>query len=208
MALLQAGRVDEAVAHFKQVSETQFDDAEAYAMAHNNLGNILLQKGQADEAIAHFQKVLEIADFAETHNNLGVVLAQRGRAREAIAHYEKSLEIQPDNSRTLSNLAWVLAACPEASIRNGAKAIELAQRANQMSGGQDPLILRTLAAAYAEGGRFAEAIAAARQALELAAAQNNTALENALRGQIGLYQRDYPFRDSNLTDVPAYPKQP
>ena len=174
-------------------------------MAHNNLGNVLLQQGKVDEAIAHFQKVLEIADFAEPHNNLGVVLSQRGRAREALAHYQRSLELQPDDARILSNLAWLLATCSDSSVRNGARAVELAQRANQLSGGQNPMTLRALAAAEAESGRFAEAIAAARQALSLATAQNNTALVNELGLQIGLYQAGSPFHDSRVTAAPARP---
>ena len=91
--------------------------------------------------------------------------------REALAHYQKSLETQPNNPQILANLAWLLATCREASVRNGAGAVELAQRANQLSGGQDAMILRTLAAAYAEAGRFAEAITTAQRALELATAQ-------------------------------------
>jgi Flp pilus assembly protein TadD len=73
--------------------------------------------------------------------------------------------------------------------------MKLTQQANQLSGGQDPMILRALAAAYAENGRFAEAVATARQALQLAAGQNNAALANTLQAQLGFYQAGTPFRD-------------
>jgi tetratricopeptide (TPR) repeat protein len=205
LGLLQRGRVDEAIVHFRKTLELQPDDT----TAHNNLGIALLQRGRVNEAIAQFQKALELQpDFAQVHNNLANALLQKGHVREALAHYQRSLEIQPDDARTLSSLARVLATCPEAAIRNGAKAVELAQRANQLSGSEDPMVLRALAAAYAESGRFAEAIMFGRQALPLATAQNDTQLVTALRKEIELYQAGSPFRDSILTDTPDHPGQP
>jgi Flp pilus assembly protein TadD len=150
-----------------------------------------------DEAAVHFQKAVEIQpDFAEAHINLGSALLQKGQVREALAHCRAALKIQPDNPDTLSNLAWVLATWPDASVRNGTEAIELAQRANQLSGSKDSMTLRALAAAYAEGGRFAESVTAARRALQLADAQSNAALADALRSEIKLYQTGSPFRDT------------
>ena len=118
------------------------------------------------------------------------------------------MRIQPGFAGPYNNLAWVLATCPEASFRNGPQAIALAQAANRLSGGNNPVMLKTLAAAYAEAGRFAEALAVARQAVELAAAQNNTALANALQVQIGFYQADSPFRDTSQTVTPGSPSKP
>jgi len=118
------------------------------AVAHNNLGNILLEKGSVDEAIAHYQKVLEIKpDSAEAYYNLGNVLFKKGSVNEAIVLYQKALQIKPDFAGAQNSLAWVLAVCPQASLRNGNKAVELAQRANQLTGGESPTFLTTLAAA-------------------------------------------------------------
>ena len=80
-------------------------------------------------------------------------------------------------------LAWVLATCPEASVRNGAEAVELARRAVKLSDGREPAILGTLAAAYAEAGRFPEAVQTARKALELATQQNKQAAGRIAQGQ-------------------------
>ena len=191
--LLQIGRLDEAVGHFQKVVEIHPENAEA----HNNLGWVLLQGGRVDEAIAHFQTALKIQPgFSVTHSNLALALLRKGRAREAVAQYQSFLEHQPDNARILSDLAWVLATWPETSIRNGEQAIDLAQRANQLSGGQDPVILRTLAAAYAEGGQFAEAVTTAQRAMQLADAQSDATLGDALRAQVKLYQAGSPFRDA------------
>jgi Flp pilus assembly protein TadD len=189
--------VDEAIAHFQKALEIQPDFAEA----HYNLGNALFQKGMKDQAAIHYWRAVEIQpDFAPAHNNLGTVLLEQGRVDEAIAHFQKALDSQPDFVDALNNLAWVLATSPQASVRNGAKALQLAQEAVRVSEGGDPAILETLAAANAETGRCADAVAIARRALQLATAQNNTALVNALQEQLRFYQAGTPFRDTRQTN--------
>jgi tetratricopeptide (TPR) repeat protein len=135
-------------------------------------------------------------DFPKADNNLGVVLAGKGLAEEAAAHWRMAIKEDPQYVKAYDNLAWMLATHPTASVRNGAEAVGLALRANQLSGGGNPALLRTLAAAYAESGRFTEAAETARRAMPLAAAQTNTVLMDALRGQIKLYEAGLPFRDT------------
>jgi tetratricopeptide (TPR) repeat protein len=189
-ALLQKGSVDEAIAHYQKALQIKPDSMES----HNNLGNALRKKGRVDEAIVHYQKALQInPDYAEAHNNLGNAFRQMGRMDEAIVHYQKALQIKPDNAEVQNNLARVLATCPQASLRNGNKAVELAQRANQLTGDGNPVVLGTLAAAYAEAGRFPEAVKTAQRALQLAETQSNTALADAIRSQLKLYQAGIPF---------------
>jgi tetratricopeptide (TPR) repeat protein len=195
-ALLKKGSVDEAIAHYQKALQIKPD----YAEACYNLGNALFQKGKVDEAIAHFQKALQIKpDYAKAHNNLGNALLQKGSMDEAIAHFQRALQITPDSAEARNNLAWVLATCPQASLRNGNKAVELAQRANQLAGDGNPAVLGTLAAAYAEAGRFPEAVATAQRALQLAGTQSNTALADALRSQMKLYQAGSPFHYTEQT---------
>jgi Flp pilus assembly protein TadD len=152
-----------------------------------------------DEAIAHFQRALSLQpNLAEAHNNLANALLQKGRPTEAVAHYQAAVAALPGNPYLINNLAWVLATYPEVSVRNGDRAVELALQAERLSGGKDPSILGTLAAAYAEARRFTEAVATAQKALELATAQANTAQVETLRARISLYQADSPCRDSDL----------
>ena len=191
--LLRKGQVDEAIAHLQETLELRPNHAED----HNNLAGVLWQKGQVQEAITHYQMALGIRpDYALAHHNLGKLLQQQGQVQEAIAHYQKALEIQPDFAPARNSLAWVLATSPEASVRNGVRAIELAEEAQRLSGGSNPMFTATLAAAYAEGRRFPEAKATAERALQLATAQKRTALANRLRAQIALYQAGSPYRDS------------
>ena len=189
-ALLQKGSVDEAIVHYQKALGIKPD----YAEAHNNLGSALNSQGRFNEAMVHFQKALGIKPgYAEAHYNLGNALLRKGSMDEAIAHYQKALEIKPDYAEAQNNLARVLATSSQASLRNGNKAVILAQQANQLTGGENPVILSTLATAYAEAGRFPEAVETAQRALRLAETQSNTTLADAIRSQLKLYQAGIPF---------------
>jgi tetratricopeptide (TPR) repeat protein len=195
VALRRKGCADEAAACFQKVLLKDPKNV----MAHTELGRALLQKGLVDEAIAHFRQAVRIdPTLAAVHVNLARVYLQQGKAREATAHFEAALEAQPAPADLYNDLAWVLATCPEPSIRNGTRAVELAKQAEQLSGGTSPSILATLAAAYAEAGRFPEAVDTARRALELATAQTNAAQRSAFQARLGLYQSGLPFRDPAL----------
>ena len=147
-----------------------------------------------DAAMLHYQKALELKpDNAEVHNDLANALSKNGQFAEAIQHWEKALEIRPQYPPAQNNLAWALATCPDASLRNGTKAIQLAQQASGSSGGKNLLMLRTLAAAYAEAGQFTNALTTAGQALQLAATESNFPMINSLQAQLKLYEAGLPF---------------
>ncbi len=168
--LMAQGRLAEAGDHYRKALQVAPNDADT----HYGLGNVLMGLGQLDEAMTHYRKALEIKpDSAMVHNALGVISAAGGRFDEALAHYQQARKIQPDDIYAHYHLAWLRATCPKASLRNGAEAIEYAERANQLCGGGQPNVLDALAAAYAEAGRFPEALTAARKALDLAVQQNN-----------------------------------
>ncbi len=188
--LLETRRVDEAATHFQSALQIKPD----YVEAHYNLGVTLDQKGRVDEAITHFQKALEIEpDNSKAHLNLGNALQQKGRADEAIAHYQKALQIKPADPAIQNNLAWCLATCPQASLRNGDKAVQLARQANELAGGKNPVILGTLAAAFAETGRFGDAVQSAQKAIELARAAGRQDLAGKLNGELRRYEAGLPL---------------
>jgi tetratricopeptide (TPR) repeat protein len=190
-ALDQRGQVDGAMAHLERSLKLNPDQAEA----HNNLANVLWHKGRLRDAAAEYEKALALhPDYAAAHFNLGEVLRETGETREAIAHYRRALEIRSDFAAALDSLAWVLATSPDASMRDGVQAVALAARAEQISGGRNPGFVATLAAAYAEVGRFPEAVATAERALRLATAQGKAVLAARLRTQVALYQAGAPYR--------------
>jgi Flp pilus assembly protein TadD len=164
------------------------------ADAQYNLASALLRKGRIDEAIAHYQKVLELVpENADAHVNLGSAFLSKGRVEDAIAEYRDALRLAPENVAAKSNLAWLLATSADPSLRNGRESVLLAEQASRSSGGRGPLILRVLAAAYAEAGRFAEARETAHQALQAADGQGNLALSDFLRKEIALYELGQPY---------------
>jgi tetratricopeptide (TPR) repeat protein len=199
-ALLQKGQLDEAIAHYDTALEMKHDYGELlstdYSQVHCSLAYALLLKGQVDEATAHYQKALEIKpNDADSQNSLGIIFYQKGQLDQAIAHYQKALEIDPQNVHAGVNLAWALATTPQTPILN-AVAVNLARKANQTTGGANPIILQVLAAAYAQTGDFAGAMETAKRSLELATSQNNTTLANALRTEMEGYQKGLPFREA------------
>jgi len=191
IALDQNGQIDEAIAHYQEAVQEQPNYPEAYYL----LGNDLLQKARVDDAIAAYEQALKSRPtYPEVENNIGLALLQKGRPSEAIAHWQNALAGQSDSVDSLNNLAWVLATFPESWIRNRKQALALAERANQLSGDNNPAILRTLAAAYAENGRFTEARVTAERGLQLANAQENLALANIFKGDLARYRINAPVR--------------
>ena len=102
--------------------------------------------------------------------------------------------MQPRSVPALNNLAWILATYSDPAFRDGTKALELAQEANEFSGGSDPVILRTLAAALANAGQFSKAVEVGQLALSLTDRQSP--LANALQQEIAGYQAGLPYREN------------
>jgi len=202
IALDRNGQIDEAIAHYQQAVREDPHYAEAYYL----LGNDFLEKARTDDAIAAYEQALKSRPaYPEVQNNIGFALLQKGRPSEAIAHWQNALAIQSDSVDSLNNLAWILATFPDAWIRNGSQALTLAERANQLSGNKNPAVLRTLAAACAENGRFTEARVIAERGFQLANAQEKPALANILEGDIALYRINAPVRTGRQPDNSSFP---
>jgi len=190
-ALARKGQSDKAMVHYEEAIKLEPN----YADAYYNRGNVLFAKGRIDEAIADWEKTLQIQpNDADAHTCLGNALLRQGSLKEAIAHYEKALALAPKDPHSRINIAWVLATSSDASIRDGARAVEFAREAVELSNSGDPKFLRTLAAAYAETGQFSQAIAAARQGLTIATSEGDFRLANLLQGDIALYREHVPVR--------------
>jgi tetratricopeptide (TPR) repeat protein len=174
-------------------------------VGHASLADLLLRRDRIDEAISHSEEALRIhSRNGNAHSTLAFGLFRTGRVYEAVAHWKESLKIRPDDMTAQTYLAWVLATSPDASLRDGAEAVELAKKVLEHAGYADVIVLRTLAAGYAESGRFSEAIETAQQAMQLAIAQDNSALIWDLQLNIANYQRNFPLRDPGpLNKTPA-----
>src|SRR5437016_5941804 len=192
-ALVQKRRIDDAIVHYQKAVAIRPD----YFLARYGLGHSLLEKGQLDAAIEHSRAALLIQpNNADCHTVLAIALDEKGQSAEAITHYKNALEISPRSISAANNLAWLLATSSTASLRNGDKALELAGQANQLSGGANPLVLGTLAAAYAETRQFERAIEIGQAASQLAKMQGESALVVRLQQETELYEMSLPYREA------------
>ena len=192
VALVRIGRSDEAISCFQKVIAFKPDNVGAY----NNLGLVLFTQGRFAEASKAYRRTLELKpDYADAHFMLGCALRSQKEFGAAKDQFQEVLKLDPGHEMAQNGLAWLLATCPEASLRDGRKAVELARQAERLSGGKQAEILDTLAAAYAEAGRYAEAVETARRALSLVATQNNQPLAEAIASRLKLYEANAPFHE-------------
>ena len=190
-ALSARGRRDEATTAFEDALKIDPD----YAQAHNNLGALLQISGHADEAIEHYRRAAALRpDNVESHTNLAQLLAIQGRAADAAAQFSAALSLRADNVQALAGLAWIRATSSDPSLRDGATAISLAERADQATRHQDVTVIDALAAAYAAVGRYEDALRAARLGLALTIAAGQTAAAAQFRQRIDVYQKGQPLR--------------
>jgi Flp pilus assembly protein TadD len=157
----------------------------------NRLGAALVQAGQPEEAIGSFRKALELAPgYAQAYVNLGGALVATGRLSEGLATLREGLEQAPEDTKLLHALAWILATAPDGGVRDGGEAVSMARRLVTLKGGDDPIALDVLAAAYAAAGRFEEAEARARRAAVLA---EGAPVAGEIEARLELYEKRRPY---------------
>jgi tetratricopeptide (TPR) repeat protein len=194
------GNFDEAIRHYQVVLQMNPHDVQG----HIQLGNVLSRQGRPRAAEGYFRQALQREPAnAEACLGLGVTLEQQGKTTEALRCYQAFLHGRPDEPDILNNRAWILATHPDPKLRNGTEAVGAAERAVKLSPGKVDFG-DTLATAYAEAGRFPDALATARKALRVAEQQHNRALADALRSRIALYEAGKPYRQT----LPASTRPP
>ncbi|MGO9707150.1 MAG: tetratricopeptide repeat protein [Limisphaerales bacterium] len=195
-ALTARGRLDEAIKNFRQAIQINPNSSEAL----DNLGVALAAQGRFDEAIENYRQAIQInPNRTETFVHLGMTLGQLGRTREAVAQYREALRLNPNLALALNNLAWVLATSPDDGLRDGAEAVRLAERACELTHYGEPLFIRTLAAAYAEAGRFPEAVTTAEKAEQLATGAGLADVAAKIRPLLELYRAGKPYHETAPT---------
>jgi len=166
-----------------------------YTEAHNNLGTTLLHQGNEKEAIVHYYEALKNnPNYAGAYYNLGKVFANHLNIEKAILLYRKALKLNPEMTQALYNLSWILASHEDEKYRNGEEAVKLATQLCKITEYQQPLPLDALAVAYAETGRFNEAVFTARRGLIMALRYGPNELILGLKKRLQLYQEKRPYR--------------
>ena len=193
--LFVRGQIDESIDHYESALRLR----DGNVAAHFGLGRALASKQKIDPAIFHFQKALSIQpDYIAASNDLGVLFASKGEIKEAIAAWQQSLLFDPENADAANNIAWLRATAADPDLRDGREALELAQRALR-GGGENAVVLRTLAAAQAENGQFAKAIATCQRGEQLAQKNGDRAMVESLRDCIESFRRGEGLRGTQVS---------
>ena len=163
--LVAQGQVAAGIAHYDRA----LDIRPGNAAAENGLAVAYTLQNRPQDAIEHWKKMLEVLpDNVDAHVSLGLLYAGQVRIREALEEWELALRYDETNAAAANNIAWVLATSPDPALRDGTRAVELAQIAVRSTNGKSVLQLQALAAAYAEAGKFGEALATVERTRQLA----------------------------------------
>ena len=189
-ALVKLGRLADAVDELRLALRLQ----PAFVAARVNLGGVLRFLKRYDESRRELLAALQLEpNNAVAHTHLGGILSAQVRPREAIVEYRKALDGNPDLIEPLAALSWTLATSPDASLRQPAEAVRLAERAASLTTRLDVTVLDTLAAAYAAVGRFIDAVSTELSALQQVESAGASAAASPIRERLGLYRRGRPF---------------
>jgi tetratricopeptide (TPR) repeat protein len=189
--LAEDGELDEAIEQYRLAlaADPRLEDAQ------RNLGIVLRQTGALSGAIEHLRRAVELEPGnASAQLELGRTLLAAHRYAEAVETFRHGLEVRPQHIALGNALAWVLATCPEEQLRDARQAVRISERLVESTDRKLPQILDTLAAAYAEAGRFDDAATTARDALTIAQSNNETNLATQIAARLALYKRHQPYR--------------
>ena len=192
--LEQEGRLREAMVHYRIQAALSPQDYRV----HYSLAGVLGKQGRWEDALKEYQTAADLGanpDDYIAHLNFADALTHLGRVPEAVLQLNEALLLKPDSPDILNNLAWTLATSPEADVRDGARAVELAQRACDLTNFKQTMVVGTLAAAYAEAGRFDDAIATAEKACALASESGAQDLLKRNQELLVLYRAHQPYRE-------------
>jgi tetratricopeptide (TPR) repeat protein len=184
------GRFAEAVQQYQ--TSLRIRPAEGLHLA---LAELLEQHGDDEGALTNYLAACELRQDPYVLSKAAAILLKLGRAGEAIDQYRQAVLLSPNMVAALNDLAWLLATDRDAANRDGAEAVQLAERACVLTDRKVPVMVGTLAAAYAEAGRFKEAIETAQQARDLAEAAGQTKVAERNRQLLKLYQSGRPCRE-------------
>jgi tetratricopeptide (TPR) repeat protein len=223
--LAEQNKIDQAITHFRVSLEHNPNNAQAHgnlgkaltlqsklpeaeaqlraAIAlkpqepefHRSLAYALGGQGKTDAALGQLRQAADLEQNVSTRLELAGMLHQLGKDREAVAEYRRVVATQPLSVEGLNNLAWILATSADDSVRNGSDAVGFAQKACQQTQNQDAMTMGTLAAAYAEVGRFTDAAATAEKTARLAAAEGNSRFATINTQLMQLYRSGKPYHE-------------
>lgn len=199
LTLVRLGRVDDAIPYGERAVTLK----PQASLFHSMLGSTFWMKGDIEQAVQHFQAATRSHPTVwQAHYNLGLLSLQESenlasaQPQDALDHFERALELNPSSLQVAYLLAWTLATYPDVTIRDGQRAIQIAEQACQRTNYRVPHLLDTLAAAYAESGRFPLAVQTAQVAVSAAHAQQQEPLASQIAKRLEFYKASKPYHES------------
>lgn len=160
------------------------------------LGVALYEGGDTTSAIEEIQRAIDLRPTATSHHQLGNAYIRQGNLAKAIEQFRKAVAIQPRFGPSLNNLAWLMSTSTDDSLRNGNEAVQFAESLCEAESQRTPENLDTLAAAYAEAGRFEDAIKTVNEAVRMTKAEGDLQATRSMEKRLVLYKQKKPYRDT------------
>lgn len=191
------GQYEQAIADYTKAIDIDPRSATAY----KSRAQAWQKKGMPEKALSDYNRLIELDPAkASGYNGRGLFRQALGEYRAAMADYAKAIELDVDSALAHNNLAWLMATCPDAELRDGARAVEHAREACELTDWKQVSYLDTLAAAYAERGEFKEAVQWQKKVIELADDEDLPGLRDRLLS----YQRAEPYRIRGPANSPTH----
>jgi Flp pilus assembly protein TadD len=173
-------------------------------LAHVNFGMLLVDRSRFDDALREYAEAARLApEDPRADYLMGKASLLQGQSAEAMKHFHDALKLEPNNFETLTWLARVLAADESSTNRNGTEAVSIAERANELTAGEQPFVLDTLGMAFAEARQFEKAQAAILKAMQLATTAGAHKNVPDMEQRLKLYQAGQPYREDFAKAAPA-----
>jgi spermidine synthase len=201
LALCDLGRHAEALPHL--LVSLQVREKNPWGV-HYNVGVAFMERGRLEDAAVQLAEAARLApEQPPARAAYGHLLVRQGRIEQGLAETREAHRLRPTWPAPMCQLAWVLATHPEARYRDAAEAVRLAERARELTGGKDPVVLNVLAAAYAEAGRGDDAVRAGLKAEELANNAGRSAMARDTRRRVdAFYRAGRPYREGRAAAPP------
>ena len=190
--LCDDGKFDDAAKEY----QIALNFAPNMAKAHFGLAEVLMKQHNFDEAMGEYFLALKSdANIPQAHYQLAALFSVKQDMPSTISHLQEALRLDPNFVLALNNLGWIRATQADPKMRDGSEATRLALKAVNLTGGNNPSILDTLAAAYAESGQFQQAVGTAQSAIQIASAAGQTNLVSDIGSRLKLYQSQQAYRE-------------
>ena len=174
------------------------DQTKLFADFHFNLASAYAQTNQIEAATEHLELILMsfpsdqkplLSKRVQLHNQLGSLRAKQKKFDLAIAQFRESVKLNSKQPGILHTLAQILLNCPDTTLRDPYKAVELARQANEQTQSKDPRYLNTLTVAYFTVENYSGAVKTSEEAVALAQAKGDQALAAKLQKQHDVIER-------------------